>query len=205
MRLLLGLIVALPYAVQAQVYKCQEGGRTVYSQAPCAEGGTLLDRSRAPQPVQGQPSRPGRLHPDVERALRSGNSNPASAQNTAQPASATATCPSDVDIKNIETSGTSILLDRFDQQVWREQARRARACEPLMSEGDMRTMKAKLQAAEPAPERKPRGKNQPMVSSCDPGGCWDTNGRRYNRAAGGTFYRDDGAYCLRIGSQLQCQ
>lgn len=50
----------------------------------------------------------------------------------------------------------------------------------------------------------PPQKLQPSTTtSCDPSGCWDNVGNRYNRAAGG-FFRDDGKFCQKVGSGVQC-
>ncbi|MGB4672379.1 MAG: DUF4124 domain-containing protein [Azovibrio sp.] len=44
-----------------------------------------------------------------------------------------------------------------------------------------------------------------VITSCDPGGCSDSNGNRYNGTAGqGAFHRQDGRFCLHVGDQMQC-
>ncbi|MGJ7553058.1 DUF4124 domain-containing protein [Variovorax sp. RB3P1] len=43
-----------------------------------------------------------------------------------------------------------------------------------------------------------------QIVNCDPAGCWDTAGRRYNNAAGGNFSRSDGAFCTRAGPNAIC-
>ena len=48
-----------------------------------------------------------------------------------------------------------------------------------------------------------RSKPNPMITSCDSGGCWDTTGNRYNRS-GKTFFRQDGKFCTRSGPSLSC-
>lgn len=42
------------------------------------------------------------------------------------------------------------------------------------------------------------------ITSCDGAGCWDSSGRRYNNAAGGNSFRDDGKFCMQVGPNLQC-
>ncbi|MEO8855610.1 MAG: hypothetical protein ABI343_01350 [Burkholderiaceae bacterium] len=44
-----------------------------------------------------------------------------------------------------------------------------------------------------------------LVVSCDPGGCWDENGLRYDRAGGGVFIRRDGASCESIRGRMACK
>lgn len=43
------------------------------------------------------------------------------------------------------------------------------------------------------------------ITSCDSGGCWDTNGVRYNRGAGATHFPSHGGpACQLIGGQMNC-
>jgi len=44
----------------------------------------------------------------------------------------------------------------------------------------------------------------PAVGICDPGGCWDTGGNRYNGAAGGILLNGKGKPCVRNGVSIQC-
>ena len=44
-----------------------------------------------------------------------------------------------------------------------------------------------------------------LVVSCDPGGCWDEFGGRYNRADSDVFIRDDGRSCLSIRGRMHCE
>lgn len=52
-------------------------------------------------------------------------------------------------------------------------------------------------SAQPAPPA--------VMSSCDPGGCWDSNGLRYNRGAGAThFPANGGPACQLINGNMIC-
>ncbi len=42
------------------------------------------------------------------------------------------------------------------------------------------------------------------ITNCDPGGCWDNLGNRYNKGAGTTYFPPQGGACQLIGSQMQC-
>lgn len=42
------------------------------------------------------------------------------------------------------------------------------------------------------------------LTSCDNGGCWGSNGDRYNKGAGNTYFRSGGGTCQVIGTQMQC-
>src|SRR4051812_31543264 len=42
------------------------------------------------------------------------------------------------------------------------------------------------------------------VTTCDPGGCWNTNGSRYNGGAANTYLDGNGKLCQRNGGWMQC-
>ena len=44
-----------------------------------------------------------------------------------------------------------------------------------------------------------------LVVSCDPGGCWDEFGVRYDRADAGVFVRVDGRSCLMTQGRMRCE
>lgn len=44
-----------------------------------------------------------------------------------------------------------------------------------------------------------------LVVSCDPGGCWDEFGVRYDRADAGVFIRKDGRSCLAVEGRMRCE
>lgn len=54
----------------------------------------------------------------------------------------------------------------------------------------------------PMPQSAPEPPGQ--LVNCDPAGCWDTSGRRFNNAAGGNFHRSDGKFCTRAGPNVIC-
>lgn len=43
-----------------------------------------------------------------------------------------------------------------------------------------------------------------VITNCDPGGCWDNLGNRYNGSGGPTHIRQDGRVCQNIGGMMQC-
>lgn len=43
-----------------------------------------------------------------------------------------------------------------------------------------------------------------QIVNCDGAGCWDTNGTRYNKGAGDTYFPSTGGSCQNIGGQMQC-
>lgn len=54
---------------------------------------------------------------------------------------------------------------------------------------------------DPPPDDPP---NPGIVTKCDPGGCWDTHGKRYNGSGRGNFFRQDGRSCQQIGDRMRC-
>ena len=42
------------------------------------------------------------------------------------------------------------------------------------------------------------------VTNCDSAGCWGTDGTRYNRGAGNTYFPSNGGSCQDVGGQMQC-
>lgn len=43
-----------------------------------------------------------------------------------------------------------------------------------------------------------------VITNCDPSGCWDSNGLRYNKGTGTTYFSASGSSCQLIGGQMQC-
>lgn len=48
MRWLIVMLLATAVPAHAQIYKCQEGGRTVYAQTPCSTSAEVLNIKRSP-------------------------------------------------------------------------------------------------------------------------------------------------------------
>ncbi|MEO8546678.1 MAG: hypothetical protein ABI434_24040 [Burkholderiaceae bacterium] len=44
-----------------------------------------------------------------------------------------------------------------------------------------------------------------LIVSCDPGGCWDEFGTRYDRAGDGVFIRPDGHECRVERGRFHCK
>jgi hypothetical protein len=43
-----------------------------------------------------------------------------------------------------------------------------------------------------------------IITNCDPGGCWDNLGGRYNHGAGPTYFGPSGRACNLDGGQMAC-
>lgn len=51
----------------------------------------------------------------------------------------------------------------------------------------------------PMPQRQPS-----TITNCDGAGCWGSDGTRYNRGAGDTYFPSTGGSCQNVGGQMQC-
>lgn len=49
------------------------------------------------------------------------------------------------------------------------------------------------------PQRQPS-----TITNCDGAGCWGSDGTRYNRGAGDTYFPSTGGSCQSVGGQMQC-
>ena len=56
-------------------------------------------------------------------------------------------------------------------------------------------------APAPPPPLPPR---PPVVTSCDPAGCWDSNGARLNRGVGDVLIGPRGGLCTTVGATVHC-
>lgn len=43
-----------------------------------------------------------------------------------------------------------------------------------------------------------------VITSCDGGGCWGSDGTRYNSAGGGNFNSTKGGFCRSVGNMMHC-
>lgn len=241
-------VLACAAPVQAQVFKCQQGGRTVYSDVPCQGVRAVLDREqlqgntvrREPEHhLPGQPPQAGEAAPPVIPG------QPAAPVAAGQRAPA---CPDEQDIRNLETKLSSISFDdprsHRERNFLQQELRRARACrveggsytredwrriqQAIDAQGNLRpedrqrergiargihepnASEQEKQRMQQARERAARSAAHPphgVITSCDPGGCWDNHGRRYHGSGGigSTVIRSDGRPCVRTGpDSLQC-
>ena len=62
------VILAVSMPVGAQVFKCQEGGKTVYSQTPCGAAATVIDAR--PAAGAGDPEAAARTRERVDERRR---------------------------------------------------------------------------------------------------------------------------------------
>lgn len=107
-------------AVAATVWKCQEGERVVFSDAPCPSTGKPVDPRRLqPNIVKAEP---------VTRAVNQEREVGAGYANAGAEGAGRA-CPSDLEIRNMEVSAGSVTRSKEDKAFLRDEVRRARQCQ----------------------------------------------------------------------------
>lgn len=197
LRSISALLLGLAGLAHAQVYQCmQPDGRLSYQQAPCAPGVRSRIVDTRPNTVSNAEER-ALFYRDRERAIGSAEYDPPARRQTAQ-RQASSTCPTDKQIKDWETSASSVTSK--DTAYWRRIAEDGRRCRAGLPPRERST----AQAPFPAPDISPPPMPDPSVAWCDKTGCWDNNGTRYNSAAGSTVFRQDGKVCQRMGGMLHC-
>ncbi len=174
----------------AQAYKCKDAkGRITYSDAPCL-GQDTSTVSTSGNTVDGSADR-GRASRSEETSSGSRGSQASSGMTEQQRQDR---------IRELEID--SKRVGNTPQQ------RRAakKELEELMGGGPAKEASASGQSARKpsSAETLPSSSGPAIVVNCDPAGCWDTQGRRYNKGAGPTFIRSDGRPCQQVGNQFQC-
>jgi hypothetical protein len=105
---------------QAQVWKCMENGRTVFSDLPCPKNGRELDaRQLNANTVQGH-------RVPATKDMADPPAAPATAMSSA--ATRTSVCPTDQEIRNMEVKASSITLQARERDFLNDEIRRARQC-----------------------------------------------------------------------------
>lgn len=190
----------LPSNVSAQITKCiSPGGKVEYRHGLC-EGAAKHGRMTGGtvSTVDAMPDH------EIDRTLRPPVSR--SPETTYSTAKRAGRVPSEIDIKNMETSANSISLSERERLMRRAEIAAAR---DLRAGGsgqlDTSALDAYDQRSAARRAAAQRSANNPThMTSCDRGGCWDNTGSRYNKAAGGNMFRQDGKFCTRVGSNYQC-
>lgn len=111
------LWLAVSGAMAQQVWKCEAGGKVVFSDKPCPQAGKpVSERSLQPNVVES-------LRPEVVRAALG-----APVPDSGASAPAGNACPSDGEIRGMETRGNSTTLGDAERQFLQDEVRRARQC-----------------------------------------------------------------------------
>ena len=204
--LLATFFVAASLPAAAQVYKCKTpSGGTLVSDQPC---------DGANKPVKVQRSEPVTLEQQIQAAEVQQRRRVQLEQIQAEDAAHRA---------RLEARQNERAIDdeRRSEQAARAQAmEKQRECAELaqqrvLSSSQKTTLRN--ECGEPSRKRSappsaplmdspppPPPKGPGIITNCDGAGCWDTNGQRYNSAAGGNFHRQDGRFCQQMGNLMQC-
>ena len=198
-RLLFLLAAALALPASAQVYKCKTPtGGTLVSDRPCSGANKTVDVRRS-EPVT------------LEQQMQAAEVQQRRRQQLGQ-------------MQAEESAYRARLAAREELRAEQEaiqaknaqnNARQQKCDETVQQMQNVKRLKDGQRAALAAcgvhvPERErppppPAPAAPGMMTNCDPAGCWDTSGNRYNKAGGsGNFHRQDGRFCQQIGNQLQC-
>ncbi len=162
-----------PTFTNSQVFKCAINGRIAYSDTPCPTSATKEEVIRAtPNTLDMREAR--------EQEYRARERQEISEQ---------------------ERMYQNMFIQQQQSAHQRAQAQaqaRQRAQEEYQKEWQkfedkFNLGKKKRRALSPSPPP------PAQIVNCDPAGCWDTNGNRLNRAAGGNFFRSDGRFCVNTG------
>ena len=198
----------LSVGAPAQVYRCTTPtGGTEFSQIPCGKDSKLI-QDRASSIDTGPPTDPfgvqrerGRLQfeADYFRKKLSGDTliNGAGATNPSRAA------------RQID----AIACERADRDAHVE-SRHARQDKVLIKrKQDLadwecgRTLPVNESSAPAPPKPKfipgPVRNPSPTITNCDGAGCWDSNGARYNRGGGNTYFGPNGA-CTGTAGGMVC-
>lgn len=173
----------LASGASAQVFRCIENGKAVYSDKYCATDKTqrtdimldqaAMERNRA----QAEAAGPNSTMQSIERARAIQRSTVDTVTRQSQS----------------NDAGPAVIghdaNERIDAQSQRNMQRRQAE---LDASARMRQERADRAARAPA-----------QLVNCDPDGCWDTKGKRYTVSAGG-FSRSDGKFCTPAGSAVVC-
>lgn len=199
-------------SASAQVNRCKTAsGKIVYTDAPCptaSSGGRVkltdnvsenrAQREREALARQQQDQLEAERQPQQQRVISQPGSQPT--------ATRTPSYKCRLAISNANTQSTSASARKID-------ADRAVAVEicgynpwpgATLTEIDAANrrsaaMKAQADAKMQQDEEPWRG--PATITSCDAAGCWGSDGKRYNNAAGG-FLRNDGKFCPKTGAPV---
>lgn len=117
-----GLAAALCLAVSGagaqQVWKCEAGGKVVFSDKPCPQTGQPLDQ-RSLQPNMVDAIKPELIDATMGRTPAASAPAPAPAGNI---------CPGEAEIRSMETRASSTTLGDAERQFLHDEMRRVRQC-----------------------------------------------------------------------------
>lgn len=111
------IAAAAPVASAQQVWRCEQGGKTVFSDKPCPRAGQPLPE-RSLRPNVADAPRPEAVRAALEPA-------PAA---SAPPVPAGNSCPGDGELRDMETRANSTTLGEAERRFMQDEVRRVRQC-----------------------------------------------------------------------------
>jgi hypothetical protein len=220
------LLVAVVTAAEA-AYKCAgPDGKVQYIETPCPAGTTGSEVRIQPNTLDTSGSRvqPG---PQAERPAQSGA--PAAAASPLCPtaldirnletsaASVTIGRPEQVFLRDEVRRARACATpgNRYTADDWRrirEGQSAQLGSDPQRRRAQRGTVEDIHASASPSERERIQSERAALIArgsngiaDCDAMGCWDTEGRRYNRAPGSSqFIREDGRQCRSIANRMEC-
>ena len=198
--------VALPGLVQAQVYRCTDGGRTSYSHIPCASGATRVVNTR-PNTIDRSSEREHH-----QRLIRQGEEREVEQQRYARPAvsagridqMACNNARRDVDaaVSSMQTEmSRGKRADRHRNGIEAAQIKADAACGTTTASRVPRDKPKYAERNSPALGTPPPS----VMTHCAGGFCYDNQGGVYHQHGGGTTMTGpNGRTCIRTGATVQC-
>lgn len=196
-------LLALSFCANAQVNKCKgPDGKIHYSDTGCAanqSGGQVKLQNNTIDTSMDWRRSERFLHQRRQQAAQEVSQQRAMNANTAGHQNQRRSPACELAIRNANTQSNTASPQKIDGD--RGEARRVCGFDPwpgmTMVEADAVNKRSK------AIDKAAQAKMNPIITSCDTGGCWDTNGNRYN-GSNGAYHRTDGAFCVGQGNMLQC-
>ena len=203
-------LVLASFGASAQVTKCTSpNGKVTYSDGPCPAGAADSRVNTTANVLDGSTERTtaSRMRDDDLRREQSapgaaiiGSTNGSRAAGSSGAVVDEAKCRAAQRDLDIATSRVKLEVARgkhpgpASAPVRSAELKVDAACGTNMAASRAQSSATRAAAAPPPVPETPA-----QIVNCDPAGCWDTAGRRYNNAAGGNFTRSDGAFCTRAG------
>lgn len=194
------ILLCIPVNLYAGVYKWVDAkGNVTYSSKPPPTGAKQqkietirsLGSAPAPQRTYSQSNR--------NSAQQSYQSQNYSRQTYSQPQQQTRSAEQEAERQALLKAASTPYKGSRNGQLTAAQLRAQAALNGVnVSSGDSYSNSNNSYSA-PMPQRQPS-----TITNCDGAGCWGSDGTRYNRGAGDTYFPSTGGSCQNVGGQMQC-
>lgn len=212
-------ILAMPAA--AQVHRCKDAsGKLTYSDRACDKdhSGELIEQKKSPEEIFAERMRASEANERKYRAQaaerqsqavepRQNQTRATENQQDAPNRATSRECQAAQRQLDLVASITTLSADAMRQRVNDAEFKVRTLCGSSASSASARqaTPPTPVPVPVPVPDIPTPPPGQPnIISNCDPGGCWDINGRRFNSTGAGSFFRDDGKFCTPVGPNIVC-